>query len=147
MTRTLILACSATKRADPGELPAIERYDGPAFRTLRANRPPEIQRGRVWILSAKHGLINELEPIENYDDRMTAARAAVLAPKVSDELITLARRGVIGSEIFLVAGGAYRDCVRRGLFDVPLLERIRFSNGGIGEQLAQLKAWLRRDTQ
>jgi hypothetical protein len=33
--RMLILACSRRKRPDEGLLPAIERYDGPAFRVLR----------------------------------------------------------------------------------------------------------------
>ena len=35
-TRLLVLACSERKRAGPGLLPAAERYDGPAFRVLRA---------------------------------------------------------------------------------------------------------------
>lgn len=47
--RLLILACSATKRDDPTYMPAIERYDGPLWRTLRAADTP----------------------IETYDARMT----------------------------------------------------------------------------
>ena len=34
--RLLILACSATKRGEQKYLRAIERYDGPLWRTLRA---------------------------------------------------------------------------------------------------------------
>jgi hypothetical protein len=74
--RLLILACSQRKRPDAELLPALERYDGPAFRVLRrflrsrAPDPPE-----VLILSAEHGLIPRDLPIAAYDRKMTPARA------------------------------------------------------------------------
>lgn len=34
-----LLACSATKRPDPGRIPARERYDGPLWRILRVTDP------------------------------------------------------------------------------------------------------------
>ena len=37
--RLVILPCSATKRDGPEYMPAIERYDGPLWRTLRAADP------------------------------------------------------------------------------------------------------------
>src|SRR3546814_1674129 len=37
--RLLILACSATKRSRPGWIPAVDRYDGPLWQTLRAIGP------------------------------------------------------------------------------------------------------------
>jgi hypothetical protein len=74
--RLLILACSQRKRPDAELLPALERYDGPAFRVLRrflrsrAPDPPD-----VLILSAEHGLIPRDLPIAAYDRKMTPARA------------------------------------------------------------------------
>ena len=62
--RMLILACSRRKRLDEGLLPAIDRYDGPAFRVLRRflrERPAGAPD--VLILSAKHGLIAHDLPI------------------------------------------------------------------------------------
>ena len=57
----LILACSRRKRPDDGLLPAIERYDGPAFRVLRRYlRERPAGAPDVFILSAEHGLIGAL---------------------------------------------------------------------------------------
>lgn len=72
--RLLILACSATKRSQPGWIPAIDRYDGPLWQTLRAIDP---DRGdtKVAVLSARYGFIDSRSPIENYDTRLTTALA------------------------------------------------------------------------
>lgn len=70
-SRLLILACSATKRNDAGHIPAIERYDGPLWRTLR-HCDPEGRKARVGFLSARYGFRDACSPIENYDARMTA---------------------------------------------------------------------------
>ena len=39
----LVLGCSQTKRDSVGELPAIDRYDGPSYRVLRG-----YLREHVW---------------------------------------------------------------------------------------------------
>jgi hypothetical protein len=58
MRRLLILACSQRKNPARGKLPAIDRYDGPAFRVLRKySRDSAANLPTVLILSAKHGLI------------------------------------------------------------------------------------------
>lgn len=69
--RLLILACSATKRDGEIYMPAIERYDGPLWRTLRAV-DPERRLARVAFLSARLGFRNAATPIKLYDARMTA---------------------------------------------------------------------------
>ncbi len=139
--RTLILSCSATKRPDVGLLRAVDRYDGPAWRTLRAWRfaAGELQ---VLALSAEHGLLWAERPIADYDRRMNAARAAVLAPKVGESLLRLDQTGKLAGEVLVFGGEAYRECLRLGLHGTPLLERLRFTAGGIGEQLGQLKSFL-----
>jgi hypothetical protein len=50
----LILACSRRKRPDEGLLPAIERYDGPAFRVLRhfLREMPALHEGREALFEA-----------------------------------------------------------------------------------------------
>lgn len=83
----LILACSQRKRPDEELLPAVERYDGPAFRILRRflrERPS--QAPDVLILSAEHGLIPHDLPIALYDRKMTPARARELRPLVLAKL-------------------------------------------------------------
>lgn len=74
-TRLLILACSGTKQADPGYMPARERYDGPLWRTLRFV-DPDGRKAKVAFLSARYGFRAADAPIEDYDARLTADLAA-----------------------------------------------------------------------
>ena len=69
--RLLILACSATKRDGPKYMPAIERYDGPLWRTLRT-ADPDNRLARVAFLSARLGFRAADTPIETYEARMTS---------------------------------------------------------------------------
>lgn len=82
--RLLILACSATKRPDNALLPALHRYDGPAWRTLRAyldRAGAHADDLEVYALSAEFGLFPAIQPIPNYDRRMDMARAVELRPQ------------------------------------------------------------------
>lgn len=72
--RLLILACSATKRTREGWIPAIDRYDGPLWRTLRTIGPDRADT-KVAVLSARYGFIDSRSPIENYDTRLSTALA------------------------------------------------------------------------
>ena len=95
--RLLILACSQRKRPDKGLLPAVERYDGPAFRVLRRFlRHSPSKAPDVLILSAEHGLIPHDLPIAAYDRKMAPTRAHELRPLVLAELgrMTASREGV-----------------------------------------------------
>lgn len=65
--RLLILSCSRRKRLDTDLLPAIERYDGPAFRVLRRFlRERPFEAPDVLILSAEHGRRRKL-PTGRYE--------------------------------------------------------------------------------
>ncbi len=70
MARLLVLACSATKRPDPDCIPAIARYDGPLWRTLRA-ADPEGRAAKVAFLSAHYGFREAATRIADYDARLT----------------------------------------------------------------------------
>lgn len=74
-SRLLILACSATKRGGAGRFPAIERYDGPLWRTLR-DVDPHGRKARVAFVSARYGFRDAYSPIEDYDARITEDVAA-----------------------------------------------------------------------
>lgn len=76
-SRLLILACSATKRPGPDYVPAIERYDGPLWCTLRAV-DPHGERAKVAFLSAHLGFRAADTPIKLYDARMTEQMAAAM---------------------------------------------------------------------
>ncbi len=76
-SRLLILACSATKRDGPKYMPAIDRYDGPLWRTLRTVDPNR-EKAKVAFLSAHFGFRAADTPIEMYDARMTGQMAAAM---------------------------------------------------------------------
>jgi hypothetical protein len=162
--RLLVLACTATKRPDLGQLPALQRYDGPSFRTVRRWRmlnPCEAERLDVLILSARLGLITADAPIEDYDQRMTQRQALALQPAVSAALhqffalhssyaATLIHLGQdylpalvpdLGNG--LDAAGHARH-IHTQLATIAGVQPgiITLTAGGIGTQLGQIKRWL-----
>lgn len=141
--RLLVLACSATKRSDPGRIHALLRYDGPSARVVRhflQHHPSEASRLTIAILSAEYGLILAHDPIPAYNRLMTPARARELAPDVRAALASLlARRGPFGDSC-VCAGVNYR----LALGDLVGQPDVTVTSGGIGQQLGQLKAWLLR---
>lgn len=143
MTRLLIVACSQAKRNDRLAMEAIERYDGPTFRLLRKARGLGLLGNvRVMILSAKYGLIPEYWMIDDYDQRMTPARAAELAGPTSVQLWRWLGQNEC-YDVFVNVGRSYVPalagleewCVRRGIV-------VTQAAGGVGERLAQTKQWL-----
>ncbi len=145
MTRCLILSCSRAKREDPLPLPAVERYDGPAFRVVRQflrEADSTLRDVDVFVLSARHGLIAATTPIHNYDQRMTPARAVELRPQVLERLQELLQPEY--AEVFLSLGRSYLRAVE-GFDDlVPDGTRVIVSRAPVGKRLAELKRWLYR---
>ena len=144
MNRTVIVACSARKRETTAELSAFARYDGPAWRTLRANLSCVIEP--PLALSAKYGLISAYREIPDYDQRMTRARVLELIDPVTDQLVELIRNGRLRGPIFAYGGELYRELLEQArLAAEDRLGReiaITYSSGAIGEQLGQLKRFL-----
>jgi hypothetical protein len=160
----LLLACTATKLPYPGLLPAIHRYDGPSFRTLRkwqATYPAHARQIDILILSARLGLITAATLTEDYNQRMTPARASSLQPSFSGTfqrfiaehgpyratLIHLGRDYLpaLVPNIDPSLSTAHRVEQLRGWFnrlagDHPGL--LTVTEGGIGTRLGQLKHWL-----
>ena len=148
MNSLLIISCSQRKVEFPEPLAAINRYDGPAYRTLRKlereGRFPE--HLDVVIISAKYGLLRYEQPIENYDQRMTPERAAALRPKIQADLEHLIwdARGYLFSrgaydEVFINLSKVYMRTLEG--FHWGLLSTLKAS-GGIGQKTSQMKAWI-----
>lgn len=144
MNRLLLIACSQRKKPDPGLLPAIDRYDGPAFRVLRkhlAGSPADSLA--VLVLSAEYGLIEASHPIPDYDRLMTLARAEELrAGVVQSGRIFLAKGW---GEVGVCVGRHYRAALAGLLEHTPAGVLLRTISGGLGPRLTRLRAWLRRD--
>jgi hypothetical protein len=77
MRRLLILACSAIKKKSPGHIPAIERYQGPLWQTLRVVDPLR-RMAFASVLSARVGWKPATEGITDYEQRLTPDRAREL---------------------------------------------------------------------
>jgi hypothetical protein len=150
--KLIILACSATKREKPEPMPAIDRYDGPMWRTLRArlNDLPEARQAlasgalRIMAMSARYGFIPADVAIPDYDIRMTPARAAKMARDPSCDFQLIADL-VKSAEAVLFAGGeVYRDAMwtASGASLWSLMKITETDGGGIGVHRAQLGDWL-----
>jgi len=145
--RLLILACSQRKRPDPGHLPAIERYDGPAFRVVRRylrQCPAGASNLDVHILSAAYGLIPSTYAIVHYDQIMTPCRAAELHDQIRSRFLHLLGSGyrslcLAMSQIYLLALDGWTVQVSS---DAQLM----VTEGSQGAKLAQLKRWLWQNT-
>ena len=141
------MSCSQRKHPTAGLMPAIERYDGPAFLVLRrylreCGDPNTVAGGaglRVLILSAEFGLIPARRRIPFYDRRMDRHRAEALRPRASAALRAAVRRWGCG-EVFVCAGSVYLHALGPAeLCPAPLA----VAAGGQGGKLTALRDWLR----
>lgn len=140
MTRLLIIACSARKRPDAGLLPAIDRYEGPWYRTLRKFR--RAYPGRmpdVWILSGEFGLIPGWTPIPDYNRMMTPQRALALRDQIGAALQRAINPDT--DDVLICAGKVYVDAILAHHRNLPA-QSIRVAPGGIGTKMGHLKRWL-----
>ena len=147
MNALLIIGCSQRKIQSPGEIPAIDRYDGPTYRCLRKFRdttgfPNHL---RILILSAKYHLIFPETHIADYDLKMTLERAKDIAVDVQCDLIRCLEfyRIAYGGtdQVFINLGKNYmRTLEGFGWGTISTME----ASGGIGLKNQQMKAWLER---
>lgn len=136
MTAKIILPCSETRRPDLGNLPAVERYDGPAYRLVRSH----LDRGTsldLLIVSAVHGLLAPDSPIIDLGGKMTLTRAHSLAGNYHfrEALQTF----LSDADTVLILGGELHKLAVRTAVLPRVLPTEWFSHGGFGKQLHQLK--------
>lgn len=143
MRRLLIISCGATKRGDPGLLPAIERYNGSPYKTLRATlrAMDSPTYPKILILSARFGLLHAETPIPNYNLRLTKAGALALRGQVREALgDVLTSDGYVQS--FINLGHDYLAALPLEPEVTARLGETTYAQGGIGKRLSQMKAWL-----
>ncbi len=140
--RLLILSCSQRKAPAKGCLPAIDRYDGPAFRVLRKYLRENLPEApTVLILSAKYGLIEADRRIPPYDRRLSRTSAERLRPQVLETVRRILRSRPWRS-VGVCAGKEYRSTLN-GLAELlPADVRLDLLAGGLGKRLAALRDWL-----
>lgn len=138
--RLLILGCADRKRDSDGLLPALDRYDGPAYRVVRSflrdyQWPEDLS---IAVLSAKYGLFGILKGIRHYDKRMDSATAKARAPECST---ILAKWATTHRSVHVSLGKDYMAAVQPGLETLGLESEV--FTGGIGERLNRIKTFLR----
>jgi hypothetical protein len=148
--RLIVLACTATKRADPDPLIAIRRYDGPSFRTLRkwqATNPTAAELLDIHILSAQLGLIAADTLISNYNQRMTPNRAVELRQSVCTALAHIVAQQGAYTATLIHLGQNYLPALTLEQVQTAPFGAVTFTAGGIGTRLGQIKAWLNDEMQ
>lgn len=144
MKRLLILSCSQRKRFSPELMPAIERYDGPAFRLVRGFLKQQPSKIDILILSSFFGLIRPNKHIPHYDNFLSKQRACEIQPQVARSLQRICATKAMSPPLFLCMGKTYRDIV---LESVPKHAPVQYARGSIGMQLVALHAWLYSDSK
>ena len=141
--RLLLIACSQRKLSDTRPVPAIERYDGPAFRVLRKYLSEvECASLAILIVSAEFGLIAANRKIPDYDRRMSIGRASELAPSVKSAVLRFISKHR-PSEIGICLGRDYANAISGLEGQIPKSIVIEHLRGGLGPRLSNLHRWLR----
>ena len=135
----LILACSATKRTDIEEAPALEIYNGPNFHVLRKylnekGWPPGFA---IKIISAEYGIIDATKLIKPYNRRLNKKRAREKNPEVVKHLKELCHL----ESVFVNLGKDYLPAID-GIEDIFTPARVTYAHGRIGEKMRDMKHWL-----
>jgi hypothetical protein len=142
VNRLLILSCSQQKALAEGDLPAIDRYDGPTFRVLRKYlRTNSDDSLAVLILSAKFGLIEAEQKIPWYDERLSPASAVGLRQQVGGtaaRVLQSRRWRAVG----ICAGREYRSALVEAAELMPPGTQVHVLAGGRGKRLTALRDWL-----
>jgi len=133
----LIIACSATKKQTNVPLPTLELYDGPAYRILRKRLDGVGTRPEIWILSAKHGLIEACCPLLPYDVKMDRERIQELRPEIELFLERFAPPGKF-RRILIWAGKQYLLALPSSFLTRAEVDIVQ---GPIGHKLSVLKGW------
>lgn len=141
-SRLLILSCSRTKRPDPDLLPAIDRYDGPAFRVVRRFlSQPDGERTAIYILSAKFGLISRDQLVPNYDQKLTKSYALEIQPSVISTFQAINQQLkpqkllICVTQLYLNALEGYQEVVCE-------TTETQVATGMLGRKLSILHKWL-----
>ena len=127
--KLICMACSATKTGAPGMVPAIDRYDGPMWRTLRANLREAKEQPKIWFLSARYGFQLATLPIPDYEQLLTGR------PDTMGNDDGFARSVAAADDVLFAGGKRYRDL----MMEVCAFRDVTWTVGGIGMQRATLR--------
>ena len=135
------MSCSQRKLGDKGLIPALDRYDGPAFRVLRKYlREITDPALSVYVLSAKFGVIAASRRIPNYDHKMNAHRAKSLRRRSVQRIKSILRNRKYSEGFFIGSRNYLRTIEPLNQFEPSFGE----AKGKPGQKLKFLWTWLRK---
>src|SRR5262249_4808363 len=138
----IILGCSERKKNTSDLLPAIERYDGPAFRVVRkCQRESPGGLLETFILSARFGLIPGDFPIPKYNQRLKQADYSRLRSLISTQLVRVLNEGQ-PDRVFVSVGREYWSLLEEPLRREIPYEKLFIATGAIGGRVSKLVHWL-----
>lgn len=150
--KLIIMACSNTKRPDLAPLTALDRYDGPMWRTLRAllDRYPAAKDAlkakelEIWVMSGLYGFVPWDCPVPDYDRRLTAEAITKMGKDSSYDFQRIAPMVDRAHAVLFAGGELYRNAMWKAAgSSLWLLNKVAETDGaGIGEHRAQLGAWV-----
>jgi hypothetical protein len=144
----LIMQCGGKKQE--GLRIARDLYTGTLWNAYRKHAPDTYIKGqkpthRLYVLSAKYGLIPGDELICPYDQKMTSERAAEIQDLLTSQIIDEGLDQVDPSRIFYggSVGTAYMPALKRaGLRFTPLTRAYPSKRGGPGANLSAVSRFL-----
>lgn len=140
MNRTLIVSCSQSKKTDKADLPAIQRYNGPNFKLLRRYLNQNNENLRVYILSAKFGLIEHKTSIPYYDQKLRLGEAEDLRQSVIKQKVF--STNFDEKSFFINLGKDYLQVLAPIFEGAVKNPNITFASGSSGKRLAEMYDWL-----
>ena len=135
--KKIVLVSCASKKLDQAAK-AEDLYISPLFRYNLAYART-LEPDAIYILSAKHGLLNLTDRIESYDLTLNEMRSKEVKQWAQMVLRQLRKEADLeGDHFIFLAGARYRKYLVPHLasYEVPL------EGLPIGKQLQQLKEWL-----
>ena len=126
--------------------PAVQRYDGPAYRVFRLfskKADSTLLDIDLYVLSAQYGLISGNRLVDDYDQRMTPSRAVELNAQTIKQLSLILSKGY--DEVFISMSKDYLKALNGYDAHVPTDTQIIISNAPEGKRLRELKLWLYKE--
>jgi len=121
-------------------LPAIERYDGPAFRLLRRYLNRSDEDLEIYILSAKFGLITHQTSIPYYEQKLRSDRIEELKERISKQ--NFFSKTHERKPFFINLGKTYSQVFEPVFEGLVKNSNTTFASGSSGKRLAEMYDWL-----
>jgi hypothetical protein len=137
--RLLLISCSQRKIDTTDTLFALDLYDGPFYRLIKKMKRDDLFPSNVHtlIISAKYGLIDLYDLVQNYDKKMTLNDALDMKPIVQSDIDDFMKKTSF-DDVLICMGKNYLETIN----DYSLNHEMEIAEGPIGCKLSKTKNWI-----